>query len=414
VKLKISAVSLATIVIVCSLIVKVGADTELVLEEDEPSLLPIAFGNISILSGNQAPNDICVSNNGTIFTVNAPPLWELYRGPAPVSLVAWRDNCSVLWLRSFTSSDFVPYGIETDQSHIFITGCRGSILFLGKYNFQGNNVWNITRNMGNMSYGIEYGQRIFILADESIVVSGVSQNYSSFEHSSCFIASFSQDGTFNWGKEFSTYPCPCIDSSFIYILNQNTIQKLDSRGRILWSREDYNHIPLGVSSEILFTIKYPWYESLFITARSTETGNTRWSSNCEMCDINHQSYNVSGIDSELSQDDSLMILTQVQNFSSFYLLDINQNGELTSKTKILNHEWDYPQFDLSSTGDRIFVAGRTSEHGLSVAVFDSHQLTPFSDSHPNNIDLMLVGEVATGVFLFDVGLIIYLRRRGAE
>lgn len=415
--------SLAFILIATS-VSSVSADIEIVVPgTDDTTLFPIIVGNKSRSINNEVPFDICVANDGTIFVVAANLYYSIIRGPTYATFFAWRNNGSVRWAHSFSSFDRVLYDIETDETNVFVVGGRGTTLFLGKYDYDGNSLWNFTRSMGNVSYGIEYGFRLALLADKTIIVNGISMNYSD-SSASYFVAAFDQDGNFQWQLDFQTNPSTCCDSNFIYLNDNGLLQKRDSDGSIIWSRVWSDGSPAQVQDNILYTTEHQGTiptTSLNVSRWNLDTGQEQWSRNFRLCDTNQQVYNSSGMDFEVAQDGSMMILEGIIGRAGLYLIHINQDGNLASHLSHLNVSLSSPQLELDNDG-LIYLAGVSHEGAsltgyLSLAIFNAGERVPVSTTlngepfHIELTDVQLLGLVAVGVIGFDAALIIFLWKK---
>jgi hypothetical protein len=409
-------------ILLSALIPNVRADTEIIVpEKTETNIVPIIFGNLSTSDEYQVPNDMCVSNDGTIFVVSAYPYWRNVRGLSPASFIAFKSNGSVRWVQQFSTFDRILLGVEVDESHVFATGGKSGSLYLAKYDFQGNNIWNITRSINNITYSRELGFKVSILDDGTIIVGVFSENYSSPIHYEYSLAAFNQVGDFLWSQIIKGYTSHCCDSSFIYISTNTTLQKRDNRGFISWTRQIDDFRPKLAGNDTLYSIINTGILSCTsrdISTRNKVTGEEEWSSNFRICNINHQVYNCSGYDYALGQDGSLLILIRASEITTWYLQTINQDGLLTSNTNLLDHYWINSKLDLGSDGNLIYVAGYNYNYGISVAVFDARQLSLFThtttngESTPFTIsDLQLIGIVTIGVIGVDATLIIFLRKK---
>jgi hypothetical protein len=408
-------------ILISALIPNVRADTEIMVpEKTETNVLPIIFGNLSLSDRYEAPKAMCVSNDGTIFVVSLNPWWQNVRGLSPASFVAWNPNGSVRWAQRFSTFDRVLLGVEVDNSHVFVTGGISHSFYLAKYDFQGNNIWNVTKSIGNISYGVELGFKMSLLDDGTIIVGVVSENYSKPHHYDYFLAAFNQEGDIQWSEIIEDYMSHCCDSNFIYIGTNNTLQKRDSRGSILWTKQAYGCRPGLASNDRLYSIVNSGTilcTSLNIKTLNKVTGEKIWSSNFRICNNDHQVYNSSGRDCVLTQDGSLMVLTHAIEVSTWYLETINQDGVLISHTNLLNNTWGHSQLNLGVDGNLIYVASYNHNYGLLLAAFNSSQLCPFYQATTDEVltnpflsDVQLIGIVTIGVIGFDVAFIIFLRK----
>ncbi len=406
-------VSCTILIILISLVPTTDADTMIVVpENNETNITPLAFGNLT--TSYEVPIDMSVSNTGSTYVVSVDTRWELIRGPAPASFIAWDSNGSILWSKRFTTWQRILFGVETDATNVFVTGVEHSNLFLGKYDQQGNNVWNITWDLG----GSEWGLDISISEDGTIVVGGSTYNTST----DYFIAAFDPSGQVLWHKILQNHPTPICSSTFIYVICDGVLQKYQTDGVLIWSANYNEGRQVYTNGEILYTpeekesyqdlpgIPGTFQEaSVKLSKWNALTGEQFWTQNYGLYDTDHQLYNSSGIDYAITHDGSLMFLINVFELGRWYLQSVSQNRKVVSKTYLLDSAWYTAIFAVGESGV-IHVAGY-GRNGLAVALYDPSQLTPYFDSTTYGDDYQIVGIVAVGVILFDTGLIIFLKKK---
>ncbi len=428
-------VSFLVVLILSALIPNGRVDLEIIIpEEPETTLFPIVIGSISKSNDYEIPNGLCVANDGTIFVVAAHPLWRIIHGSSPGSFIAWRGDGSVLWAQRFTSFDRVLYDVETYDTHLFVVGCRGGYFHLAKYDMTGNQLWNVTRSMANNSYGVEWGRKLALLSDGTIIASGISMNYAD-STSTYFVAAFNQEGEILWHVSFLSDPSPCCDSDFIYLVDENMVQKRNNSGLTIWAKEWSDSIQTDsqltfhfIQMDILYIAQNQEVilsTSLNVSTWNLNTGQGLWSRNIRLCDTTRQVYNSSGIEFTVAQDGSMMILMGITGGARWYLLHINQNGELASYLNHLNVTMLDVQFETDDTG-LVYIAAVSAAGNLSIFIFDTNDFVPFSTSSSTTntqnatignfemTDLQLIGTIFVGVVIFDTALILYLKRKVAR
>ena len=199
------------------------------------------------------------------------------------------------------------------------------------------------------------------------------------------------------------------------------MQKLDTSGSVLWDKEWSGDRPNQVQSNLLYTTLVQGdlpTTSLDVETWNLTTNEKLWSSNFRLCDEDHQVYNRSGIELEVTQDGSMLILMGAVEESGWYLFHVDQTGELSSEVNRLNMTMAYnTQLDVDSEG-LVYLAGVSFTGNLTVKVYDSDHFVPISSTTTSNdtnyfqlSDSQIIATVAIGVVLFDIALIIFLKKR---
>jgi len=313
----------------------------------------------------------------------------------------------------------VLFDVETDNTNVFVTGGGSARLFLAKYSMDGNNLWNLTRSMGNISYGMETGSKLSLMEDGIIITSGVSMNYtdSTLEY---FLAAFNQDGVYQWSQVFQNYPSICCDSNFIYLIQNDRLQKRDTSGAILWEQDWTGNRPTYVLSDLLYTTQVqgtPPTTSLDVETWNLTTSEKLWSSNFRLCDESHQAYNRTGIEFKVTQDGSMLILMGAVEESGWYLFHVHQNGELASIVNRINMTMTYNTQLESDNEGLVYLAGVSSTGNLTIEIYDSNHFVPITSTASEDTsyfqlsDSQIITTVAIGVVLFDIALILFLKKR---
>ncbi|MFW9789341.1 MAG: hypothetical protein ACFFE2_13590 [Candidatus Thorarchaeota archaeon] len=411
-RLKVVIGIIAMLMILSILIPASRADTEIVPKAEEEELTPILFATAALEPWFESytPHDMCVSNDGTMFAVGFNPMWQLIRGDTPTSLVAWGNDGNVLWSRNSSVFSILLYEVATDDQHVFVVGRYSGDIYLAKYDFLGNNLWNISWDLGNS----EYGTRLALLDDGTIVIGGNSFNYSEPYTSQDFLMAFDQDGGFQWIHMFPEPVSFCCLSNSIYSVTNNTLQKWTSNGDLAWSRTCDEGKLVCISEYLIYVLDPPdiiiyGSTSFNVTMWNIQTNERIWSHSYRICDTYHNVYNSSSFDYAVTKNGSLMVLFNVLVLHSIYVLNIDHEGTLTHQVKLLNSTNVAACFDLDET-DRIHIAGSSKEYDLFVAVFRLENLPPsHSDGLLSNIQIVAVVTIA--VILVDAGIIIALRRR---
>ncbi len=401
----------------------VDANAEIIIpSESVVDIVPIVTGGISVLYTHEAPFDLCIANDGTIFVVSANPFWQLIRGASSASFIAWRNDGSLPWAQRFTSWDRVLYAVATDDTHVFVAGGRSTRLFVAKYTMDGANIWNVTRSIGNITYGCEMGTKLSLLEDGTIIAIGISQNYSDSTYES-FIAAYDQDGVYQWSETFPGDPTICCDSNSIYITTNETIQRRDSTGSIVWESAWHGDRPIHVASNLLYTMQVqgiPHQASVDLAIWNLPSSEEIWASNFRLCNDDHQVYNSTACKLEVTPDGSMLVLIGVRELSEGYLLQITPQGQLTSRVNRINMTMSYnTQLEVDTEG-YVYLAGVSAEGNLTVEKYDTSIFDAISTTtsiptgegstlQPSNTPLMTI--VAVGVIGFDILLIIFLKKR---
>jgi len=405
---KIVIVSLLVLILLAALIPQVDADTRILVPvNDEPTLDPIVTGNLSLVGeyGYEYPTDICVAEDGTIFTVSVHPLWEFYRGvTAPASFVAWNSDGSIRWSQRFTSGDRVLFGVATDDTHIFVTGVRTGNLFLGKYDFQGNHIWNVTWSSGNQERGW-----IVTLTDDGLIMVGGSTRESNLSDDDRYcLLCFDTNGVLQWQKMNLTSPVVSSHSNFVYAIHEGNLEKYESDGDMLWSTECSDDWRVAAHSEILHTISR--HNSIItINGWNVFNGNKIWSSNITFEDANSQVYNITYFSKPISSNGTLTLLCTLQNRNNSQIISIDQNGDVISNQIVLDETWNFPVITIG--GDKLYLAACRSSIGIGMAIYNLCSI--YENTNEEFLNLQLIGITIVGVVLFDVCLVIFLKKRHA-
>jgi hypothetical protein len=401
------------VLILSTLIPAASSDIEIALPEDSQAIAPIAFGNVSTIDGMaESPTGICVSENGDTFTVSSYPYWQIIRGESPSSLVAWAADGTVLWAIRYSSWTLMLFDVATDGSHIYVTGKAGVSLFLGKYDFEGQGLWNRTWEWPNITDGYTTGSRICLLNDGTVLVVGYTVDSS--EHRTYdFLVAFNETGQPQWHYQYELAPSIASGIDSIYVLGNDSLQKRDSSGSVIWSTTETSLNRIACVSDLrIYTFDY-WgsfpQTSTTITARSITTGHEVCTTNLRLCDSSGETYNSSGMDFDAIGGDSLLCLMGVQ-YGDWYLEGMNESLQLRTHTNLLDRLWLSARLKTCEDGS-IRVAGLHHILGLTLAVFSSEQLIPVSGNNEGRTSFLLVGFTVIGVVIFDVVFIFYLRRK---
>jgi hypothetical protein len=425
-------VVLFAFVIIFAPISSVSADVlTIVLGNDETNLIPVDCYSVTRSSDYEAPSDLCVANDGTVFMVAFHPYWRFIRGPTSTSLISWSNDGSVRWTERLNSFDRVLYDVETDDTHVFAVGGKATQLFLAKYDLDGNQVWNVTKSMGGISYGMEFGCQLFLLDDGTLIVGGITMDYSddSGNSDTYFLAAFGQEGNSQWNQTFQDYLSYWCETDYIYLIAENSLQKRNRDGAVLWTRYWNDCRLLYVKTDIWYTMEVRGSTSMNLSAWNSDTEQELWFRNFRLCDSIQQVYNSSGMDVEVDHDGSMMILQGISEVARWYLLHVDQDGKLASKLNHLNVTVSDARLKLDDTG-RAYVAGVSTTGNLTVSVFDTGDFVPISTSTTSTTttttaatatsngepfgfqlsDTQLVGLVLVGVVILGIAVILLLKK----
>ncbi|MFW9813256.1 MAG: hypothetical protein ACFFF9_12420 [Candidatus Thorarchaeota archaeon] len=433
--------SLAAIILLSSLIPEVHADTIVYITETfDEAIEPVMFGN-STAYPHEDTTRISVTDDGIIFMLGYCYLWELVRGETPVSLIAWDSDGNIMWSHTWGCFRLQLFGMTIDETYVYVAGRERGDIFVGKFDYFGQQIWNKSIDLGES----ETGWTIGILDDGTIIIGGYQ--YSEPEPDQTLtegiLVALDLDGNYSWHATYEVDTNILCDSNSIYINSLNTIQRLDNRGDIVWFVDSMDSQLLNVRDEMLYTYRgyttnYTWtsisgstFEGPFaqtdvdILSWNTETGHPLNLNNIKFCDYNGQTYNRTVIQSIVAKDGSLGMLIGCYDIEKWYLSSIIPTTELTSTTLLLNGTWHNVLLDMDDTGN-VYLAATSRTYGLTVMRFDSSQLAsgpssasdvispPIDLSSDGMIDVQIVTLTLIGVTFIDVTFIVYLKRRVAR
>lgn len=386
-----------------------AAPIVVVPDENEIVPNPISFCNLSDPGYGQTPTDMCVSTTGITFTVSMYSSWFLIRGMTPTSLIAWNKDGTIRWEDTSDSFRRRLYGVATDESYVYATGIYSTSPFLGKYDHQGNEIWNTTWDLGGT------GQDVTVATDGTIVVSAYSAN-STIEG---YVIAFDTDGHELWHEMSLGWSVPSVDhsSNHIYIVSTESIRKYQTDGVQVWSTAYTDGNTVCARGDSLYSLNvsfdahvhtYPQlHEPVRITRWDMVDGRPLWTHAIGIFDTDLQQYNSSGYDCAIDQNGSFVLLMDAQQKEAWYYVTLQKSGAGFSSTILLNNDWKVAFVEIEETGD-IHISGYGSIIGIGVAVFDSIDTLNIVSIPP---DLQLVSIVAIGVAFFDIGFIIYLKKK---
>jgi hypothetical protein len=434
-------VSLAAIILLTSLFPGVRADTVVFIAEGyDEAIVPVMFGNSTDYRHGDSMG-LSVTDDGIMFMVSYCFMWQLVRGETPVSLIAWSSDGTIMWSYTWGNWRRQLFDVTNDGSHVYVTGRIGGNIFVEKYDFVGQLVWNKTVDLGKSEVGFEIG----VLEDGTIIIGGYQYSEPEPDQvlSEGILVALDQGGDYSWHATFDEHPYPLCDTNYVYITSLNTFQKLDSSGEIIWFveskdshlscvREDVFYTYRGYTTNYTFTrhngstFEGPRaHTEVDILSWNTETGLPLNMNNIKFCDYNNQMFNRTELQSTVAEDGSLKMLIGAYDLDKWYLSSINPTTELTSCKLLLNGTWQHVQLDID-VSDNIYLAATSSTHGLTVMKFDSSQLAsalsfdtnvispPLILSNGGMNDVQLIAMTLIGVTVFDVVLILYLKKRMAN
>ncbi|MCK4566738.1 MAG: PQQ-binding-like beta-propeller repeat protein, partial [Candidatus Thorarchaeota archaeon] len=403
-------VSLLVLILLAALIPQVDADIRIHLSlEDEPTIEPIAMGNISTWE-YEVPVDMCVTADGTIFTVHLHPYWDIIRRGSLTSFVAWNSDGSVRWAQSYINWERIHFGVTTDESHVFVTGGQRGELYLGKYDFQGNSIWNSTWDTGDTE---EYGFDIALTDDGFIMVSGWIRLTDEM-----FLLCFDSQGELVWEKRFLDSPAISCHSDFVYARFNDTLQKIRSDGTNVWSTAFDSGQYFNAHDDIIYVGSHGGELSqALVMGLSPINGEEIWSANITFTDSNQELYNITQQSHTITADGSLLLMVRLLNRTSYNLLKIDDSGNLLWNQTILNYHWSYPIIRMKEES-RLCITGRLNLSTIEITVYDLSSIAEYtyvstntSTIFVNPLDIPMIGMTIAGVALFNAGLIIFLKRR---
>ncbi len=410
---KIVIVSLLVFMLLAALIPQVDADIQIHLSlQDEPTIEPIAMGNMSASESYEVPADMCVTADGTIFTVNFHPYWDWIRGGSTTSFVAWNSDGSIQWAHSFTNWERIHFGVTTDDSHVFVTGGQKCELYLGKYDLKGNSIWNSTWDDGDTE---EYGYDIALTDDGLIMVSGWIRETNDY-----FLLCFDSYGELVWEKRFLDVPAISCHSDFVYARSNDTLQKFRSDGTIVWSADFASGHSFNAYEDIIYAVSYMGLPQAKVMGLSPLNGEEIWSTNITFTDSNQESYNITQQTHTITTDGSLLLMVRLINRTNYNLLKIDDIGNLLWNQTILNYHWCYPIIRTTAESRLIFTGYQIRYVAVGIAVFDLNSIPEYTYEYTSTstntiyvypLDIPMIGMTIAGVALFNIGLIIFLKRR---
>jgi len=391
--------SLLVLILLAALIPQIDADIQIHLSlQDEPTIEPISRGNISVPEFFEEPVDMCVTANGTIFTVNKHPNYGLSSENGSNSLIAWNCNGSVQWTHRFSNSDRVYFGVNTDDFHIYVTGIQRNDLYLAKYDFNGNCIWIRTWDTGYQ----ECGFVIALTDDGSIMVSGSIFELQPPGFRDSVLLCFDSQGSLVWEKRSLNSCDISCRSNFVYARYNGTLQKIRTDGTILWSTDFDDGQTFIAHDDMIYVFSYiTWRSYLMVTGHSPINGDEIWSLNITFTNSNQL----------------LLISLYMAEHNSF--LKIDEYGELVWNHTIIEYFWSVP-FIRTTEESQLIISGLENSNTIGIAVFDlrkndeyTYEYTSTSTStiFVNPLDIPMIAMTIAGVALFNAGLIIFLKRR---
>lgn len=414
----VNALSIGFIILAASIPLVIADNQILLSEESLTTLQPITFWNYTDPVSDYyrvAPKDICVSADGTVFAVNIVPGWELVRSmQVPASFGAWTSTGELLWIKRYRTWELMLFGVTTDDSHVFVTGQGAGGLFVGKYDLLGNSIWNYTDDFDTSDCGL----RISVSEEGYIIVRASAAEFSENNPDACLVV-LNSNGEYLWHKSFQDYAYVDCDSSFIYIMLDNAIEKYDMDGGIIWSAAIDEESRLTALNDMLFSYQGlgQIYESgLTIEGWNPHTGGRILSSTITLYDGGNQMFNLTHIECSSTQNESLVVLLSGpwNSTNRWRLLMIDNQGFPTGYFSILDASWRYALCEPINNG-QLVVVGYSSETSLSMAIFDPIGPDPLYDlSISEPLDIYLIGTTLIGVIVFDASLIIILKKRYDE
>ncbi|MGY5857894.1 MAG: hypothetical protein RTU63_00885 [Candidatus Thorarchaeota archaeon] len=400
-----------TFTILISLLPTINANLIIIDSGNEESpMIPIVTGNTTspLHIQSQYPLDMCVSDSGITFSVNIFQGWELIMGFPQTSFTAWNSDGSLRWVKKSSSTVRRLSGIAIDHSYVYVTGsCSGP--YLGKFDYYGNSIWNATWDFDEGSYGLD----VDVAHDGTIFVCGRMYN-SSLEY---VLIAFNPEGNITWFKEYEQRPSFVCSSNHVYVACDGILEKLETNGNVVWSSVIDSRISLSAKDEYLYSIPIPdigyssyifhvGYRSLVtsidVTRWNASTGERIWTNNIGIQNSNTDVYNCSWIRTSIDQSGSIVLLMKVYDLGQWYALRVNSEGTQISSICLLDDTWRLALLKYGDSGN-IHVTGY-GDLGLSMAIFDSK--FPI-----DGLNIPLIALVSTGVILFNLGLILYLKKR---
>jgi len=413
---KIVIFSLLVLILLASLIPQIDADIQIHLSlQDEPTIEPITMGNMTdSMHSNGNPMDMCVTADGTIFTVNSFAGWNHYRDCHTNTFVAWNSDGSVQWSKVNQNWKISFYGVTTEEFHVFVTGYLLDNLFIGKYDFQGNLIWNCTWDSGNFECGFD----IAITDDGLIIVTACSKELYGNDILDSFLLCFDSQGELVWEKRsLRSYRISC-HSGFVYARFNDTLQKFQSDGTKVWSADFASGHSFNAHEDIIYAVSYMGgLPQAKVMGLSPLNGEEIWSTNITFTDSNQEFYNVSPRAYTTTPDGSLLLLISLFNREHKNLLKIDESGELLWNQTISVDYWSYPIIRMKEES-RYCITGLLNQSTIGIAVYDLSSIAEYtyvstntSTIFVNPLDIPMISMTIAGVALFSIGLIIFLKRR---
>lgn len=409
-------VVLTVFMILASSIPIAVADNQITIPEQDNELLqPLAFWNYTI---SLTPRDFCVADDGTVFAVNIQNGWDLIRRPSiPSSFVAFSVTGELLWIKNYFMHELALFGVTTDDTHVFVTGFSLEGLFVGKYDFDGNSIWNYTRDFGELGCGL----RISVSEGGYIIVRTSFPDQFSNTFVDAYLVVLNPDGEYLWHKSFQDFAFADCDSSFIYIMQDRVLEKYEMDGNLIWSVSITEERRLTAHNDILFSCQTDDFGEihksiLTIEGWNPHTGGRSWISTLTLYDTANEVFNLTSVDCSSAQDDSLVLLLAGpwDSANRWHLLMIDNQGHPTRYSLVLDTSWRYALCEPTDTG-QLIVVGDNSETDFSVAVFDPIGPEPlYNLTSSESLDYFLIGITVIGVVVFDSSLIIVLRKKYAK
>ncbi|MFW9926667.1 MAG: hypothetical protein ACFFDM_07880 [Candidatus Thorarchaeota archaeon] len=404
------AISIVLLLLASSIPIAIADNRISIPEHDNGTIQPLVVWNYTRLL---TPRDFCVADDGTVFAVNVLRGWELVRSPTiPAEFVAFSDTGELLWIKNYFMHELALFGVTTDDTHVFATGLGVEGLFVGKYDFDGNSIWNYTHDFGELGSGVKIS-----VSEEGYVIvctSWVSSFFKNFEYAHLVV--LNPDGEYLWHKSFQDYAFVDCDSHFIYILQENVLEKYGMDESLVWSVSITEERRVTAHNDILFCYQLGELlcESiLMVEGWNPHSGGRTWSSTMTLYNSENQVFNITDVDSCTTQDESLVLLfaRPMNRSRSWHLLMVNDNGLPIRYFSILDESW-YSALCKSIDSGQIIVVGTSSETDFTVAVYDSSGPEPPYDlAISESVDYFLIGITLIGVIVFDTSLIIILKRR---
>ncbi len=392
-----------------------GQMQAVVLDDDQTAPTPIAMGNLTS-SGWSAewPTGVCVDSDGVTYVTSVYPYWMNVRGESPASLIAWKADGSLLWTDRYSTFDRVLYDIIADESTLFVSGTASSALFIAELDFQGNWLWNATWDWDEIGFGLTIGTNLYMLEDGTVITSGVSLRYPD-DSVYYFVVAFNQSGEELWRFVDGSRITTSCGADCIYIHNSNFLQKCSSDGSVIWTTVLDQDSRIYSSDGVVYTMtpQGPILPSSLALKRIDEgSGAQVAESTLSFVDGESNELNIANHVAEVTAADTLLFLIRVNQSESSHVVHLNSSLTPAFSSLLLDESWVHAIFALGQDG-LMHVTGQNSILGMTLAVYNVTSIMTGNGGGFSGIDYLLVGEVAAGVVLLDVVLILYLKKKQA-